>query len=150
MDLLLWRHAEAAPGIPDATRTLTPHGREQAQAMARWLEKNAPRRLRILVSPTVRTRQTIEAWRWDYELSPEIGVSARGGNLLTAVDWPSAAEPVLLVGHQPALGEAAALLLDSTQRELSFKKGSLWWFQYRERDAGLQTVLRAVIPAGFV
>lgn len=150
MDLLLWRHAEAGPGIPDATRTLTPHGREQARAVARWLDEHAPRRLRILVSPTVRTRQTIEAWRREYELCPEIGVSARGGNLLTAADWPSSRESVLLVGHQPSLGEAAALLLDSEKRELAVRKGALWWFQYRERDGKLGTELRAVISASFV
>lgn len=149
MDLLLWRHAESAQGIPDATRTLTPRGREQAQAMARWLTAHAPRRLRILVSPTVRTRQTIEAWRREYELCPEIGVSARGGNLLTAADWPSSREAVLLVGHQPSLGEAAAYLLHSESKELVVRKGALWWFQYREREGEMQTILRAMIPASF-
>lgn len=149
MDLLLWRHAESAPGIPDSTRTLTPHGREQAKAMARWLSANAPRRLRILVSPTVRTRQTIEAWRREYELCPEIGVSARGGNLLTAANWPSSREAVLLVGHQPALGEAVAYLLNSETRDMVVRKGSLWWFQHREHEGRVQTLLRAMIPASF-
>ena len=30
MELILWRHAEAAPGQPDAARPLTEHGRAQA------------------------------------------------------------------------------------------------------------------------
>ena len=34
MELLLWRHAEAEDGFPDAERRLTPRGEQQAQRMA--------------------------------------------------------------------------------------------------------------------
>ena len=56
MDLLLWRHAEAVDGSPDHTRELTPRGLKQARRMARWLEDNRPKNLKVLVSPTLRTR----------------------------------------------------------------------------------------------
>ena len=58
MDLLLWRHAEAVEGLPDSTRELTERGVRQAHKVAEWLESRRPKKLRVLVSPTVRTRQT--------------------------------------------------------------------------------------------
>lgn len=148
MDLLLWRHAEAEPRIPDAMRALTSRGREQAKGTARWLAEYAPRSLRVLVSPSVRTRQTIEAWRKDYELCPVIALGAQGADLLAAAGWPEGEGAILLVGHQPSLGEAAALMLGCRELDLVVKKGALWWFQSRERGSGRQTVLKAVIPAG--
>ena len=49
MELLLWRHAEAAPGEPDLARPLTERGRRQAERMARFLAPRLPRELRIVV-----------------------------------------------------------------------------------------------------
>ena len=51
MDLLLWRHAEAEDGIPDLKRKLSARGEKQARQMAGWIHSNAPKNLRILVSP---------------------------------------------------------------------------------------------------
>ena len=59
MDLLLWRHAEAVDGLPDSTRELTERGIKQAHKVAEWLEKRRPKKLRVLVSPTTRTRQEV-------------------------------------------------------------------------------------------
>ena len=62
MDLILWRHAEAIDGIPDFDRPLSERGQQQARRVAKWLDKNRPRRLRVIASPTVRTRMTAEAF----------------------------------------------------------------------------------------
>jgi phosphohistidine phosphatase len=62
MDLLLWRHAEAVDGIPDNTRELTERGLRQAHKVAEWLDSRRPKKLRVLVSPTTRTRQTASAF----------------------------------------------------------------------------------------
>ena len=80
MDLLLWRHAEAVDGTPDHTRELTPRGLKQARRMARWLDTNRPKQLRVLVSPTMRTRQTAAAFADDFERllqPPEYSLSSR-------------------------------------------------------------------------
>jgi len=61
MDLILWRHAQAEEGTPDHARQLTPQGRKQAVRMGAWLDRSLPSGCRILCSPTVRTRQTVEA-----------------------------------------------------------------------------------------
>lgn len=150
MDLLLWRHAEAGDGNPDSERTLTSRGERQAQRIAQWLDEHAPDKLRILVSPTTRTRQTIEAWRKDYEITSEVGLSARARDILTTAAWPAAGGAVLIVGHQPALGRVASLLLRGEDADLTFKKGALWWFQARQRNGEEQTTLKAVISANML
>ena len=57
---------------------------------------------------------------------------------------------MLVVGHQPTLGEVAAQLLSSSSRDWSVKKGGVWWFSSRERDGGPQVVLRAVLNPDLV
>lgn len=150
MDLLLWRHAEAGEGSPDHIRTLTPRGLKQSQRMAHWLDQHAPTELRILVSPATRTRQTIEAWGHPHELSAEVGLDATPQGVLAAAGWPKAGGAVLIVGHQPTLGQVASILLRDEDSALSFKKGALWWFQLRERNGEMQTVLKTVINADLI
>lgn len=147
MELLLWRHAEAEDGVPDAGRALTPRGQRQAERMAEWIAERAPKDLRILVSPAVRTRQTVAPLQREYEISPAVGTAASAEEVLDAAGWPDAQGAVLVVGHQPTLGEVAAILLGQPGGELSFRKGALWWFRVRDRFGVRETVLRAVIPA---
>lgn len=147
MDLLLWRHAEAEEGADDLKRPLTKRGRAQAKAMAAWLREHAPKGLRIVVSPAVRTQQTAEALELPFETNRKIGPDACVSELIAASGWPNAAEPVLVVGHQPTLGRLAALLLAGHETEWSIKKGALWWISSRVREGAPQTVLRVALPA---
>jgi len=80
------------------------------------------------------------------ELAPEGGVEA----LLHAVRWPDAREPVLVVGHQPTLGLAAAYLLAAQPQPWTVRKGAVWWLRARERDGALQVVLHAVVSPELV
>lgn len=145
MDLLLWRHAEAADGTLDHARELTPRGVKQAQRMAEWLKRNKPQRLKVLVSPTVRTRQTVEAFTDDFEIVSALGPERTVADILAATGWPDASGASLIVGHQPTLGRLAALLLSGTEADWTIKKGGLWWFTNRVRNGETQTVLRTVI-----
>lgn len=142
MDLMLWRHAEAEDGHPDEARALSDKGHRQAGLVAKWLKGRLPRELRVLASPTVRTRQTVEPLGLEYETCSEIAPGARAADLLRAADWPTGHRDVLIVGHQPTLGRTAALLLSGSEQEWSIRKGALWWFQGRARG---ETVLVAVI-----
>ena len=147
MDLILWRHAEAeeADGeISDLDRCLTRRGEKQAKRVARWLLEYLPDTRRILVSPAHRTRQTADALGAAYEIEPRIAPGAPARQLLKAAGWPSRAGTVLLVGHQPSLGEAAGLLLGGVI-DLSVRKGAVWWFSSRERPDRDLPLLRAVI-----
>jgi phosphohistidine phosphatase len=67
---------------------------------------------------------------------------------LQATRWPDGGGTVLLVGHQPTLGEVAAQLLGCETSSLSIKKGAVWWFSRRE-DAE-QVMLRLVISPEFL
>lgn len=147
MDLLLWRHAEAVDGTPDHARELTVRGHEQALSVAGWLKHRRPRKLRVLVSPTMRTRQTAAALTEDYEIVNSLGPDADVSAILAAAGWPDGDAPCLIVGHQPTLGELAGLLLSGVEHDVTIKKGALWWFSNRVRAGETQTVLRAVIPA---
>lgn len=147
MDLLLWRHAEAVDGTPDHARELTERGRRQAQLMAGWLAAHRPKKLRVLVSPTTRTRQTASAFTEDFEIVPALGPAAGVADLIAASQWLDGSGACLLVGHQPGLGRLAALLLSGVEADWTIKKGALWWFTNRVRENETQTVLRAVIPS---
>lgn len=151
MDLLLWRHAEAEDGFPDAGRKLTPRGIKQAKRVARWLRKRLPDDARILVSPTARTQQTARALDLPFETSDAVGTGASAADILAAAGWPDGDDypdcTVLVVGHQPTLGEVAALLLTGREADWTIKKGAVWWFGGRGRGSGWKAILKAVISA---
>jgi phosphohistidine phosphatase len=153
MELILWRHAEAEDGsidLSDAKRRLTEHGEEQAREMARWLKAHLPKRCRILVSPTQRTEQTVHRLQMTYEIEPKVGVGGTAQELLKVAGWPLAERAVLIVGHQPTLGEVAALALTGKVAAWPVKKGAVWWLSHRERDGIVQTQLKAVINPNFL
>ncbi|MCB1938452.1 MAG: histidine phosphatase family protein [Rhodocyclaceae bacterium] len=145
MDLLLWRHAEAVDGTPDHLRELTARGQKQAAKVAAWLDAHRPKRLKVLASPTIRTRQTAAAFTDTFEvvsaLAPEHGIEG----ILAATGWPEGRGAVMVVGHQPALGSLAALLLAGHEADWTIKKGALWWFTNRVRNGETQTVLRCAV-----
>jgi len=150
MDLILWRHAEAFDGTPDLSRRLTPKGHKQAETIAAWLSSRLPKQTRILVSPAARTQETAKALDRRFETIASIAPGADATAILAAADWPSAKGAVLVVGHQPTLGEAAALLLAGEAREFSVKKGGVWWLSHRVRGELEQVVLRAVVNPDLV
>lgn len=142
MNLLILRHADAASGYPDLQRPLTHKGEEQAKVMAAWLRENAPKNLRMLVSPALRTQQTARAFRTDFETVPEIGPGASADDVLNAAQWPDNPHSVLVVGHQPTMGHIATRLLHGTEEDIDFEKAGLWWFEHLIVNGNIQTVLR--------
>lgn len=147
MDLLLWRHAEAEVGSNDLARRLTGRGEKQAKQMAAWLRQHLPQELRILVSPAVRCQQTAKALDLPFETQRQLAPDAPVTDILAAAGWPDARGAVLIVGHQPALGQLAALLLSGQEAPWTIKKGAVWWFSNRVRLGESQTVLRGVMTA---
>lgn len=145
MELILWRHAEAEDGMPDSARKLTSHGLKQAQAVAEWLTPRLPKAARIIVSPTSRTRQTAEALAARFEIVDELGPGASAKTILALAKWPDAKGTVVVVGHQPTLGETAALILSGEPAEWNMKKGAIWWFSHKEKEGDAVVNLRASI-----
>ncbi len=147
MDLILWRHAdaeEAPEGIDDLARVLTPRGVKQAARMASWLDRQLPEGTRIFSSPARRCEQTVMALGRKYKLRAELAPDAGVPALLELAQWPASKHAVLLVGHQPVLGEAIAELLQLQQPTCPVRKGAVWWLRTRERDGHQQSVVAAV------
>jgi phosphohistidine phosphatase len=145
MDLILWRHADAANGQPDSARPLTEKGRKQARAMAQWLQSRLPQDLRILVSPALRAQETARALQREFDTHDAIAVNQPASAILAASGWPDAARAVLIVGHQPTLGELAAQLLSGRTASWHMAKGAVWWIRNRMRGDRSEVVLRLAI-----
>lgn len=147
MDLVLWRHAEArdwAEGCSDLERPLTSRGEKQAARMANWLDRQLPEGTRILVSPSRRTEQTAAALGRKYKVRPELAPGCSVEQLLELVQWPAGKGCVLVVGHQPTLGQTIAQLLGLSATDCAVKKGAVWWLRNRDREALSDTVVVTV------
>lgn len=142
MDLILWRHADAENGIPDEGRRLTAKGQKQAKKMAAWLAARLPAGYRVIVSPAVRTRETAVALTEDFSIEDAVSTMATPQELLKAAGWPAGGGTVVVVGHQPTLGAAAALALTGEVQGWNVKKGAIWWIACDD-DGDMQ--VRAVL-----
>ena len=127
--------------MPDDERRLTAKGIKQAERMAGGLKGRLPKDAVVLASPARRTRETAQALTKKFEVIEEVGTAATPQALLKAAGWPHGAGTVVVVGHQPTLGQTAALALSGSAAEWSIKKGAIWWLVRRDPD----TILRAVI-----
>jgi phosphohistidine phosphatase len=145
MDLVLWRHADAEPGYPDSERALTAKGRRQAERMALWLNRHLPDDALVLASPARRAQETARALGRPLRTVDALAPGATAGALLAAVGWPGGGGVVVVAGHQPVLGEAAALILAGDEAPWPVKKAAVWWFA---SDGG-PALLRAVIGPDF-
>jgi phosphohistidine phosphatase len=120
--LFIVRHAEAAPGDPDATRPLTSAGREIAREVGERLAREQPDT--VLCSPLLRARETA-------------GLIARAAGLTTETDErlapgataesvrevvASRGETVIVVGHQPDCSE---IVLELSGHEVKFAPGAV-------------------------
>ncbi|VWX63630.1 Phosphohistidine phosphatase SixA [Burkholderiales bacterium 8X] len=153
MDLILWRHAEAedwTEGCNDLERALTRTGEKQAKRMAGWLDRHLPDTTRIICSPAVRCEQTVRALGRKYKVRSELAPGTTIDASLAVAQWPNNKSVVLLVGHQPSLGEAIGFLLGIEQGGCAVRKGAAWWLRTRERDGDVQTVVVAVQAPEFL
>jgi len=123
MKIYLMRHG-TSPSAHDASvktdfdRPLSGEGREEARAAAEYISKNGGAPNAILVSPLVRAQQTAAEVETILKTKPEtyepLSNQVDGMTLIRKVteDHGEKAE-VMLIGHQPQLGEAASYLTDS-------------------------------------
>jgi phosphohistidine phosphatase len=152
MDLILWRHAEAenaVEGGDDLSRSLTKKGERQAMRMASWLDRHLPEGTRVLVSPSRRTQQTVMALGRKFKLRDELVPETSVEDVMSLLKWhpetgPQLKGPVLVVGHQPYLGQLVARLLGMQEDVCPVRKGGVWWLRTRVRDGQSQTVLLTV------
>jgi len=150
MELILWRHAQAedlAESMQsDNERKLTSKGLKQAANMALWLGNVLPPDCKILVSPSQRTVQTAQALGRHFNIANEIGTGSSADKILKVCNWPHSREPILVVGHQPLLGEVVSNLIPEIQYA-PIRKGNVWWISCR---AGEAAFLKAVMTPELV
>jgi phosphohistidine phosphatase len=120
--LFVVRHAEAAPGEPDALRPLTEQGRATARALGERFAAERPDA--VLCSPLLRARETAE------QIARATGLTAEPDERLApgaTADGVRAAirergDTVVVVGHQPDCSE---LVLVFAGYEPSFPPGGV-------------------------
>ena len=112
--------------------------------MAAWLDRQLPEGVRVLSSPARRTEQTVQALGRKYKLRNELAPEGHVDDLLTVVGWPQTRSPILVVGHQPTLGQALSRLLGLQTPECPVRKGAVWWVRSREREGAAQTIVVTV------
>lgn len=115
--LILVRHAKAAPGQPDALRTLTKAGHEAARMLGGLLAEQHPDA--VVSSPLVRARETAEAIATaaglEAAIDERLAPGATAELLRAAVEGRG--QTVVAVGHQP---DCSRIVLALTGREVSF------------------------------
>ena len=117
--LLLLRHAkaESEPSLDDLDRPLSLRGKRDATAMGAILRRRALIPQLVLCSPSVRTRSTLAL------LAPALGEPAiRIEDRLYLASWKEIfarlasletdPDRVLVIGHNPGLGDCAAMMLN--------------------------------------
>lgn len=131
MKLWLLRHGEAGPYQPkDAERQLTPQGIWEARQSAQHL-CNQPINT-VLVSPYARAQQTAQhlcsvlTYQGTVETVDWITPESSAEEALQHLEAYTSYEHILLVTHQPFVGELGGLLVHGNRQEaLPLKTGSL-------------------------
>lgn len=134
--LYLMRHGiaeEPSRGVADAERALTDEGVRKTTRVAEGLRALAVRPDAILSSPLRRAQETariagrILAPDCEIELTPLLAGGTAPEVVVTGLRPPKRASHILLVGHQPDLGELASYLLTGAAHRapLPFKKAGV-------------------------
>lgn len=150
MELILWRHAEAEPHAPDREgdqrRALTAKGARHASRVGAWLDRQLPTQCRILSSPAVRCVQTAEALGRKFTTVDALNTESTAERILEAAGWPDGRQPVVIVGHNPLLGQVAALIFSGVAHEWKIKKASVFWIASKGEEDPAPFVRLAVGP----
>jgi phosphohistidine phosphatase len=113
MQLVIVRHGEAAPGTPDELRPLTPTGRKQARSLGLRLRRQGIAPDAVVSSPLLRARETAAVLAGslgvaDPEVDERLAPGAAPGTIQDVAR--ERGETVVIVGHQPDCGRAAAAI----------------------------------------
>jgi phosphohistidine phosphatase len=153
MILYLVRHGRAEPprpGTRDEDRSLTDRGRREVrEAMAR-ARSAAP--ARILTSPLLRARQTAEIAAEALRCpEPPVPTAALTPDSSPERVWAElaghrAAGEIMLVGHQPLLGNLYAFLLAAPALAVAVEPGSIGRIELDGVDGQPSAALHWLLP----
>lgn len=147
MNIYLVRHAiaesiSATKANGDSERSLTEDGFNQASMMSTALRKLDKSLDMVLSSPYKRALQTAEFFAKSNSIevskSNKLAPGVSIDSLLTEIESIGDASDLMLVGHEPDMGEIAAKILGGGKMfNLPFKKGAILCIQ----DADAPSVL---------
>jgi phosphohistidine phosphatase len=162
--VILLRHGKSSwddPALADIDRPLAPRGERAARRIAKYMRRKKIRPAIVLCSPSLRTRQTLEAIApalskgSSVEFLQQLYAASQAELLHRLQALPESVDSVMLIGHNPGLQELA-LSLASRGAELprleeKFPTGALAtllvesrsWVELRPGDAEL---LDYVVP----
>jgi phosphohistidine phosphatase len=116
--LLLIRHAKAAHAATDRERPLTASGARAAASIGAWLQTSGYVPDQVLVSTALRAQQTWAAVAESLGADPEPTLDERiydntVNTVLSAItEAPEEVSTLVVVGHNPSVGELAFALDD--------------------------------------
>lgn len=140
-NIILWRHAEAKDAVDsgdmiqldnvqnDMQRALTEKGQRQAADMAKWIKLQLPKDTLLQCSPALRAFQTADALSYKINIHQALKPGASLSEVLASLAETSVHNSLVIVGHQPWLGQLAAHLLGISNEEIAIKKGAIWWLR---------------------
>jgi len=136
--VILLRHAKSSwsdPTVADIDRPLAPRGERAARKLAKYIRRKRIRPALVLCSPSLRTRQTLEAVesslgkRCAVEVVPQLYAASEQELLERLQALPDSIRSVMLIGHNPGLQNLALVLAslgaDLPQLEEKFPTGAL-------------------------
>lgn len=117
--IILLRHGKSSwsdPTLADLDRPLAPRGERASGRIAKYIRQKKIRPSLVLYSPSLRTRQTLEAIesslgkRSVVELEPQLYAASEGELLQRLQALPESVDSVMLIGHNPGLHDLARAL----------------------------------------
>jgi phosphohistidine phosphatase len=121
--LILLRHAKSdrPPGIADLDRPLNDRGKRAAPQMGAYLAAEGLIPDAVVVSPSLRTRETWEAVRTaltgvEAEIVSSIYEAPETALLAVVKATPDTAQSLLMIGHNPGLQDLATRLAGSGEK----------------------------------
>lgn len=152
--IILWRHEEARPAsypgsLADLHRDLTHHGFLRARKTAKWLKRELPKPYLVVSSFATRAALTAIALKSRVILKEVLNPNAQAVDVLKWLhaferemvrDYPidaSLPEVLIIVGHQPWLGQLASYLAGMGEQEAPIKKGAVWWLRLDNSSADI-------------
>jgi phosphohistidine phosphatase len=127
-------------------RELTAKGARHASRVGAWLDRQLPSHCRILSSPAARCVQTAEALGRKFTTVEALNTDSTPQRILEAAGWPDNKHTVVVVGHQPLLGQVASLIFAGTAQDWKIRKASVFWIASKGEDDPAPFVRLAVGP----
>jgi phosphohistidine phosphatase len=136
--VVLLRHGKSSRSdstLADIERPLAPRGQRASRKLAKYIRRKRIQPALVLCSPSLRTRQTLEAVvsslgkRAVVEVVPQLYAASEQELLERLQALPESVSSVMLVGHNPGLHNLALVLAsrgaDLPQLEEKFPTGAL-------------------------